>query len=69
MSNRLKSPAQRFGGRTASIIKCLQRLRSEGFKFALDDVGTGNARLDMLRHVKVDSQQAPRASHIRHWRL
>jgi diguanylate cyclase (GGDEF)-like protein len=51
---------ERFGARTASVIKCLERLRGQGFKLALDDVGTGNAGLEMLRaigaeYVKIDS--------------
>jgi diguanylate cyclase (GGDEF)-like protein len=51
---------ERFGGRTASVIKCLERLRGLGFKLALDDVGTGNSGLEMLRtvgaeYVKIDS--------------
>ncbi|MEN3285343.1 MAG: hypothetical protein V7607_6483 [Solirubrobacteraceae bacterium] len=51
---------ERFGGRTASVIKCLERLRGQGFKLALDDVGTGNSGLEMLRtvgaeYVKIDS--------------
>jgi EAL domain-containing protein (putative c-di-GMP-specific phosphodiesterase class I) len=51
---------ERFGARTVSVIKCLERLRGQGFKLALDDVGTGNAGLEMLRtvgaeYVKIDS--------------
>jgi diguanylate cyclase (GGDEF)-like protein len=51
---------ERFGGRTASVVKCLARLRGQGFRLALDDVGTGNAGLEMLRavgaeYVKIDS--------------
>jgi diguanylate cyclase (GGDEF)-like protein len=51
---------ERFGGRTASVIKCLERLRGQGFRLALDDVGTGNSGLEMLRtvgaeYVKIDS--------------
>lgn len=42
---------ERFGGRTASVIKCLSRLRSQGFQIALDDVGTGNSGLEMLSSV------------------
>jgi diguanylate cyclase (GGDEF)-like protein len=42
---------ERFGARTASVVKCLARLRAQGFKLALDDVGTGNAGLEMLRKV------------------
>jgi diguanylate cyclase (GGDEF)-like protein len=51
---------ERFGARTVSVIKCLERLRGQGFKLALDDVGTGNAGLEKLRmvgaeYVKIDS--------------
>jgi len=42
---------ERFAGRGASIIKSLSRLREQGFKLALDDVGTGNSGLEMLRTV------------------
>ena len=42
---------ERFGGRTESVIKALMHLREQGFKIALDDVGTGNAGLEMLRKV------------------
>jgi diguanylate cyclase (GGDEF)-like protein len=45
---------ERFGGRASSIVKCLQRLRSQGFKIAVDDVGTGNSGLAVLRQVKVE---------------
>jgi diguanylate cyclase (GGDEF)-like protein len=45
---------ERFGGRTASIVKSLQRLREQGFKLALDDVGTGNSGLEMLRQVDAE---------------
>jgi diguanylate cyclase (GGDEF)-like protein len=45
---------ERFGGRTAAVVKCLQRLRREGFQTALDNVGTGNSGLEMLR--KVDAE-------------
>ncbi|HEY5044267.1 MAG TPA: bifunctional diguanylate cyclase/phosphodiesterase [Solirubrobacteraceae bacterium] len=46
--------SERFGGRTAAVVKCLQRLRKQGFKTALDDVGTGNSGLEMLRRVDVE---------------
>ena len=42
---------ERFQGRTASIIKSLRLLREQGFKLAIDDVGAGNAGLEMLREV------------------
>ncbi len=45
---------ERFGGRTAAVVKCLQRLRRQGFKIALDDVGTGNSGLEMLRKVEAE---------------
>jgi diguanylate cyclase (GGDEF)-like protein len=45
---------ERFAGRSASILKSLSRLRDQGFKLALDDVGTGNAGLEMLRNVGAD---------------
>jgi EAL domain-containing protein (putative c-di-GMP-specific phosphodiesterase class I) len=45
---------ERFGGRTAAVVKCLQRLRKQGFQIALDNVGTGNSGLEMLR--KVDAE-------------
>jgi diguanylate cyclase (GGDEF)-like protein len=45
---------ERFGGRAASIVKCIQRLRSQGFKIAVDDVGTGNSGLAILSQVKAE---------------
>jgi diguanylate cyclase (GGDEF)-like protein len=45
---------ERFGGRTASVVKALHRLREEGFKLAIDDVGTGNSGLEMLRQVEAE---------------
>jgi diguanylate cyclase (GGDEF)-like protein len=45
---------ERFSGRAAPIVKCLQRLRSRGLKIALDDVGSGNSGLAVLRQVKVE---------------
>jgi diguanylate cyclase (GGDEF)-like protein len=42
---------ERFGARTSSVIKSLQHLRGQGFKLALDDVGTGNSGLEMLNRV------------------
>jgi diguanylate cyclase (GGDEF)-like protein len=45
---------ERFGGRTGAVVKCLQRLREQGFKTALDDVGTGNSGLEMLRKVNAE---------------
>jgi diguanylate cyclase (GGDEF)-like protein len=45
---------ERFGARTTSVIKCLERLREDGFKIALDDVGTGNSGLELLRRVNAE---------------
>ncbi len=45
---------ERFAGRSTSIVKSLSRLRDQGFKLALDDVGTGNSGLEMLRKVGAD---------------
>jgi EAL domain-containing protein (putative c-di-GMP-specific phosphodiesterase class I) len=45
---------ERFGGRAASVVKCLQRMKAQGFGIALDDVGTGNSGLAMLRDIGAD---------------
>jgi len=45
---------ERFGGRTASVVKCLRGLRQEGFQIAVDDVGTGNSGLEMLRELEAE---------------
>ena len=45
---------ERFGGRTASVVKRLKRLHQQGFKIAVDDVGTGNAGLEMLRRIDAE---------------
>ncbi len=45
---------ERFGGRTDRVIKRLARLREQGFKIAVDDVGTGNSGLEILR--KIDAE-------------
>jgi diguanylate cyclase (GGDEF)-like protein len=42
---------ERLGASTNAVISTLQRLRDCGFKIALDDVGTGNAGLEMLHRV------------------
>lgn len=42
---------ERIGARTVPVIKSLSHLRELGFKLALDDVGTGNAGLEMLRKI------------------
>jgi diguanylate cyclase (GGDEF)-like protein len=45
---------ERFSGRTEAVVNSLKKLRDRGFKVALDDVGTGNAGLEMLRQVDAD---------------
>jgi diguanylate cyclase (GGDEF)-like protein len=45
---------ERFGGRMSAVLASLRRLRAQGFRIALDDVGTGNAGLEMLREVGAD---------------
>jgi EAL domain-containing protein (putative c-di-GMP-specific phosphodiesterase class I) len=45
---------ERFGGRIASVVKRLERLHQQGFKIAVDDVGTGNSGLEMLRKIDAD---------------
>jgi diguanylate cyclase (GGDEF)-like protein len=42
---------ERFGGRVESVVKRLRRLREQGFKIAIDDVGTGNSGLEMLSKI------------------
>ncbi len=58
---------ERIGARTVPVIKSLDQLREHGFKLALDDVGTGNAGLEMLRkigaeYVKLDQSIVVAAS-------
>ncbi len=45
---------ERFGGRTERVIKRLKRLREQGFKIAIDDVGTGNSGLEMLSKIHAE---------------
>jgi diguanylate cyclase (GGDEF)-like protein len=45
---------ERFGGRTASVVKRLKRLHEQGFKIAIDDVGTGNSGLDILSKIAAE---------------
>lgn len=45
---------ERFGGRTRAVVKRLRRLREQGFKTAIDDVGTGNSGLEMLRQIDAE---------------
>jgi diguanylate cyclase (GGDEF)-like protein len=45
---------ERFGGRIEWVLKRLQRLRRQGFKIAVDDVGTGNSGLEILRKIRAE---------------
>ena len=45
---------ERIGAQTAPVIAALGHLRQRGLKLALDDVGTGNAGLEMLRKIGAD---------------
>jgi diguanylate cyclase (GGDEF)-like protein len=45
---------ERFGGRSTSVVKRLKDLRREGFKIAVDDVGTGNSGLEMLLSIEAE---------------
>ena len=45
---------ERIGARMVPVLASLHRLREDGFQLALDDVGTGNAGLEMLREVGAD---------------
>jgi diguanylate cyclase (GGDEF)-like protein len=45
---------ERFGGHTASVVKQLAQLRQQGFRIAVDDVGTGNSGLEILRNIKAE---------------
>lgn len=50
---------ERIGARTVPVLESLEGLREQGFRLALDNVGTGNAGLEMLRkigaeYVKID---------------
>ncbi|HZU12748.1 MAG TPA: EAL domain-containing protein [Chloroflexota bacterium] len=45
---------ERSVARVDTVVREAKRLRELGFNLALDDVGAGNAGLDMLRQVAVD---------------
>src|SRR5581483_9173842 len=45
---------ERFGGRTEAVVRRLTRLRKQGFKIAIDDVGTGNSGLEVLRRIDAE---------------
>jgi diguanylate cyclase (GGDEF)-like protein len=45
---------ERAVARAEMVVREAKRLRARGFRLALDDVGAGNAGLEVLRHVPVD---------------
>lgn len=45
---------EHFGGRAERVLKRLMSLREQGFKIAIDDVGTGNSGLEMLSKVNAE---------------
>jgi EAL domain-containing protein (putative c-di-GMP-specific phosphodiesterase class I) len=45
---------ERSDARLSQVVADATRLRSLGFRLALDDVGAGNAGLEMLRELPVD---------------
>ena len=53
--------SERSGGATTTVVPEVRRLREHGFKVALDDVGAGNAGLEMLRELPVDFVKIDRA--------
>jgi diguanylate cyclase (GGDEF)-like protein len=45
---------ERFPRRTEAVIATLEQLRAQGFRLALDDVGTGNSGLEVLSRVDAE---------------
>jgi diguanylate cyclase (GGDEF)-like protein len=45
---------EQMASRVAPVIKSLEELRRQGFRIALDDVGTGNAGLELMRKLDAD---------------
>jgi EAL domain-containing protein (putative c-di-GMP-specific phosphodiesterase class I) len=45
---------ERFGGHIDGVVRRLNQLRAHGFKVAVDDVGTGNSGLEILRKVEAE---------------
>jgi EAL domain-containing protein (putative c-di-GMP-specific phosphodiesterase class I) len=52
---------ERSAARLDRVVREAVRLRALGFKIALDDVGAGNAGLEMLRSLPVDFVKIDRA--------
>lgn len=45
---------ERVGARVEPVVGSLLSLREDGFQLAIDDVGTGNAGLELLRRIGAD---------------
>jgi diguanylate cyclase (GGDEF)-like protein len=45
---------ERVGARSAAVAAAIGRLRSHGLRIAIDDVGSGNSSLEMLRRTHPD---------------
>jgi diguanylate cyclase (GGDEF)-like protein len=45
---------ERAGARTTAVLKAIHHLRERGFRIAIDDVGSGNSGLEMLRGARPD---------------
>ena len=45
---------ERIGSRTNTVANSIKHLREHGFQIALDDVGSGNSGLEMLREMRPD---------------
>jgi diguanylate cyclase (GGDEF)-like protein len=45
---------ERAGARAPAVMKTIHHLRSRGFRIAIDDVGSGNSGLEMLRGADPD---------------
>ncbi|MEA2421651.1 MAG: hypothetical protein QOF55_750 [Thermoleophilaceae bacterium] len=43
---------ERMGGRTKRVSDSIRHLREDGFHIAIDDMGSGNSGLEMLRELK-----------------
>lgn len=52
---------ERSGARVAGLARSVQRLRSLGFKVALDDLGAGNSGLELMHLVPVDFVKVDRS--------
>src|SRR5207244_1629617 len=52
---------ERHGARTRQVVETLLRLRAQGLRVAIDDVGAGNSGLEILREVRAEFIKLDRA--------